>query len=302
MTAPGPAELAPRELRILVAVAETGGFSAAAVRLGLTQSAVSHSVRGSEAKIGAVLFDRGRAGASPTAAGERAVALARRILRLYETLGSEVRAAGAAAGGGDRDALRGVLRIAAFRSAALHLLPPALDRLAARYPGIRPEVRVVREIGAGTAGEVAAGRADLAVATLNADGSGLPPGLLSGVLVEEAYALVHPAGHADPRSLPLLDWDENCGSYTRAWWRAQDWIPCATVKAEDDGMVLTMVGRGIGMAIMPELSLREADDSVGITGLGPSGPVRRVGYVTAPESAATLAVRALIRELRSATA
>ncbi|MGW4689187.1 LysR family transcriptional regulator [Streptomyces sp. NPDC004244] len=299
MTAVGPAELAPRELRVLVAVAETGGFSSAAVRLGLTQSAVSHSVRGSEAKLGAVLFERGRAGASPTAAGERAVALARRILRLYESLGSEVRAAAGTGGGVDRGALRGVLRIAAFRSAALHLLPPALDRLTARYPGIRPEVRVVRELGAGTAGEVAAGRADLAVATLNADGSGLPPGLLGGVLVEEAYALVHPAGHADPRSLPLLDWDENCGSYTRAWWRAQDWIPCATVKAEDDGMVLTMVGRGLGMAIMPELSLREADDSVGITDLGPSRPVRHVGYVTAPESAATVAVRALIRELRS---
>ncbi|MFC6833989.1 LysR substrate-binding domain-containing protein, partial [Streptomyces goshikiensis] len=130
-------------------------------------------------------------------------------------------------------------------------------------------------------------------------GAAAPGPLLSGVLREEAYALVHPAGHPDPRSLPLLDWDENCGSYTRDWWRAQDWIPRATVKAEDDGMVLTMVGRGLGMAILPELSLREATDAVDITGLGPSGPVRHVGYVTAPESASTLAVRALIRELRS---
>ncbi len=291
----GPAELAPQELRILVAVAETGGFSAAAARLGLTQSAVSHSVRGSEAKVGAVLFERGRAGAAPTPAGERAVALGRRILRLYEVLGAEARAAG-------RDTLDGVLRIAAFRSAALHLLPPALERLTARHPGIRPEVRVVRELGAGTAGEVAAGRADLGIATLNPDGAGLPPGLLAGVLMQESYALVHPAGHPDPRSLPLLDWDENCGSYTRAWWRAQDWIPCATVKAEDDGMVLTMVGRGLGMAILPELSLREAGDAVEITDLGRSGPVRQVGYVTAPESASTLAVRALIRELRSGRA
>ncbi|MFJ3199773.1 LysR family transcriptional regulator [Streptomyces sp. NPDC086989] len=290
------AELAPHELRVLVAVAETGGFSAAAARLGLTQSAVSHSVRGSEGKTGAVLFVRGRAGATPTPAGERAVALARRILRLYEHLGAEVRAAGG--GAGDGDGATGVLRIAAFRSAALHLLPPALERLTARHPGIRPEVRVVRELGAGGAGEVAAGRADLALATL---GPGQPafPGLLTGELVEEAYALVHPAGHPDPRSLPLLDWDENCGSYTRDWWRAQDWIPGATVKAEDDAMVLTMVGRGLGMAILPGLSLREATDAVDITGLGPSGPVRRVGYVTTPESASTLAVRALIRELRS---
>ncbi|MFE3581979.1 LysR family transcriptional regulator [Streptomyces vinaceus] len=296
------AELAPHELRVLVAVAETGGFSAAAVRLGLTQSAVSHSVRGSEAKVGAVLFERGRGGASPTPAGERAVGLARRILRLYEVLGAEARGAGRE----PADAAGGVLRIAAFRSAALHLLPPALERLTARHPGIRPEVRVVRELGAGTAGEVAVGRADLGIATLNGTGpvpqEGGAAGLLTGVLREEAYALVHPAGHPDPKALPLLDWDENCGSYTRDWWRAQDWIPRATVKAEDDAMVLTMVGRGLGMAILPELSLCEATDAVDITGLGPSGPVRRVGYVTTPESASTLAVRALIRELRSGKA
>lgn len=287
------AELLPQELRILVAVAEAGGFSAAAGALGLTQSAVSHSVRGSEAKLGAVLFERGRTGASPTPAGERAVGHARRILRLYEVMVAEARGAG-----GQAEPVNGVLRIAAFRSAALHLLPPALERFAARYPGIRPEVRVVREIGAGTAGEVAAGRADLGIATLGGS-QGLPPGLLSGVLVEEAYALVHPAGHPDPKALPLMDWDENCGSYTRTWWLAQDWIPRATVKAEDDAMVLTMVGRGLGMAIMPELSLREATGAVDVTGLGPQGPVRRVGYVTTPESAATLAVRALIRELRA---
>lgn len=127
----------------------------------------------------------------------------------------------------------------------------------------------------------------------------MAPGLLTGVLAQEAYRLVHPAGHPDPKGLPLMDWDENCGSYTRSWWRAQDWIPRATVKAEDDAMVLTMVGRGLGMAIMPELSLREATEAVDITDLGPGGPVRQVGYVTTAESASTLAVRALIRELRS---
>ncbi|MFD6985899.1 LysR family transcriptional regulator, partial [Streptomyces sp. NPDC059956] len=52
---------------------------------------------------------------------------------------------------------------------------------------------------------------------------------------------------------------------------------------------------------VPELSLREATGAVDVTGLGPKGPVRGVGYVTTPESAATLAVRALIRELRAAS-
>ncbi|MEU0598151.1 LysR family transcriptional regulator [Streptomyces sp. NPDC006393] len=285
-------DLAPHELRVLVAVADTGGFSAAAEALGVTQSAVSHSVRGSERKIGAVLFDRARAGARPTPAGEKAVAHARRILRLLQVLTAEAREAARP------DATRGPLRIAAFRSAALHLLPPVLERLRARHPGIEPRVRIVREVGRGTAGEVADGKADIAIATL---GGSVPPpaGLIASGLFDEPYALVHPEGHGDPRSLPLVDWAENCGSYTRRWWAAQDWIPAATVEAEDDGTVLSLVSAGHGMAIMPALSLTGAPDSVAVTDLGSDRPTRRVGYVTTSELARSAVVRAFVRELRA---
>ncbi|WP_405950790.1 LysR family transcriptional regulator [Streptomyces prunicolor] len=284
-------DLAPQELRTLVAVADEGGFSAAGARLGSTQSAVSHAVRGIERKLGVVLFERGRYGARPTPAGARAVAHARRVLRMLEVMVAETRGVQAAVVGGP-------LRIAAFRSAALHLLPPVLERLAVSHPGIEPTVRVVREIGPGTAGEVAEGRADLGIATVGT-GQPVPPGLVGDVLLEEPYALVHPAGHPAPRSLPLVDWAENCSSYTRAWWAAQDWIPAATVRAEDDGAVLSMVGSGFGMAIMPRLSLTGAPPSVEVTDLGVRRPTRKVGYVTTPELAATTAVRALVRELRA---
>ncbi|GEC10762.1 transcriptional regulator [Streptomyces spinoverrucosus] len=285
-------DLAPHELRVLVAVADAGGFSAAAETLGLTQSAVSHSVRGSERKIGAVLFERGRTGARPTPAGEKAVAHARRILRLLDVLTAEAR------GAARPDTAQGPLRIAAFRSAALHLLPPVLQRLRDRHPGIEPQVRIVREVGRGTAGEVADGKADIAIATLGGS-MPLPPGLVAHGLFEEPYALVHAVGHAAPRSLPLVDWAENCGSYTRAWWAAQDWIPKATVEAEDDGAVLSLVSGGHGMAIMPALSLAEAPNSVTIGDLGPNRPTRQVGYVTTSELAGSAVVRALVRELRA---
>ncbi|MGA5037035.1 LysR family transcriptional regulator [Streptomyces capoamus] len=287
-------DLAPRELRVLVAVADTGGFSAAAGTLVLTQSAVSHSVRASERKIGAVLFERGRTGARPTPAGEKAVAHARRILRLLDLMTAEAR------GAARSDTAVGPLRIAAFRSAALHLLPPVLQRLLARHPGIEPRVRIVREVGRGTAGEVADGRADIAIATLGGSAP-LAPGLLTSRLFAESYALVHPVGHAAPRSLPLVDWAENCGSYTRSWWAAQDWIPQATVEAEDDGAVLSLVSAGHGMAIMPALSVAGAPDSVRIADLGPERPTRQVGYVTTPELAASAVVRAFVRELRAAS-
>ncbi|UNO44386.1 LysR family transcriptional regulator [Streptomyces sp. MST-110588] len=285
-------DLSPHELRILIAVEEERGFTAAATGLGLTQSAVSHAVRTCERKLGAVLFDRGRHGARPTAAGTRAVARARRILRLMETMGQEVR-------GAQDGTITGPLHIASFRSAAAHLLPAVLERLTRRHPGLVPEVRIVREIGRGTGGEVADGRADLGIATL--DASGPPPGLTGARLFEEPYALAHPAGrgHADPRTLPLIDWDENCGSYTREWWAGQDWIPPATIRVEDDTVVLSMIARGMGMSIMPMLTLTGAPADVTITPLTPRPPRRGVGYVTTPEAAESAAVRALIRELRS---
>ncbi|WP_049660953.1 LysR family transcriptional regulator, partial [Kitasatospora sp. MY 5-36] len=102
-------DLAPHELRTLVAVEEERSFTAAAARLGTTQSAVSHAVRACERKLGTVLFDRGRHGARPTEGGARAVAYARRILRLLDAMGPEVRGAGA------DGPLTGTLRIAAFR-------------------------------------------------------------------------------------------------------------------------------------------------------------------------------------------
>ncbi|POX36917.1 LysR family transcriptional regulator [Streptomyces sp. Ru73] len=288
-------DLAPHELRILIAVERERGFTAAAASLGMTQSAVSHAVRTCERKLGAVLFDRGRHGAQPTAAGTRAAAYARRIVRLMRAMGEEVR-------GTEDGAVTGPLRIAAFRSAAAHLLPAVLESLTARHPGLSPEVRIVREIGRGTAGEVADGRADLGLATL--DGTGPPLGLSGARLFEEPYALAHPAGSAgtDPRTLPLIDWDENCGSYTREWWAGQDWIPPATVRVEDDTVVLSMIARGMGMSIMPRMTLTGAPPGVTVTPLTPDPPHRTVGYVTTPECADSAAVRALIRALRSTVA
>ncbi|MBV2154513.1 LysR family transcriptional regulator [Kitasatospora sp. SUK 42] len=285
-------DLAPHELRVLVAVEEERSFTAAAVRLDTTQSAVSHAVRACERKLGAVLFDRGRHGARPTEAGARAVAYARRILRLMAAMGPEVR------GPGTAGPVTGTLRIAAFRSAAAHLLPPVLARLAARHPGLTPHVRIVRELGRGTAGEVADGRADLGLATLDAGGPPAVPGLLAARLYRETYGLAHPQDHPAPRGLPLVDWQENCDSYTRDWWRRQDWLPPATVDVEDDTMALALVSQGLGMAIMPRTALLGAPPGLAVTDLGPRPPSRFVGYVTTPELAGTAAVRALIRELR----
>ncbi|MDX8141881.1 LysR family transcriptional regulator [Lentzea sp. BCCO 10_0061] len=283
-------DLSPSDLRLLVAVEHTGSFTAAGREVGLSQSAVSHAVRECERRVGAVLFERGRRGASPTPAGERALVHARQILRQLELLRTEARDAAAGS-------VTGTVRIAAFRTAAAHLLPPALDRLTTRFPGLKPQVLVVPELGRGAAGEVADGRADLAIATL--DDHAELPGLHHGDLLTEPYLLVHPAGHPRPRTLPLLDWPENCSSYTRTWWRTQDWLPSRRLDVADDSVVLSMVAQGIGIAVLPRLTVIGPPPGVELVDLGPDRPTRRLVHVTTSAARHSLAVRELIRELRA---
>ena len=213
--------------------------------------------------MGAILFERGRTGARPTAAGQRAVVHARQILRQLELLGADAR--GAAAG-----SVCETLRIAAFRRAA--------------------------------AGQVADGHADIAIATLGTEdtAAGTLPGMVTGDLLREPFLLACPAGHPDPRGLPLIDWPENCSSYTRAWWARQEWLPPATVTVADDGVVLAMVAQGLGMAILPRLTLAGLPPGVTISTLGDDPPVRRIISVTTGAAGTSLAAREFVRELRAA--
>lgn len=71
-------------LRTFVAVAETASFTAAAVRIGRTQSAVSLQIRRLEETLDSRLFERTRRSVALTRAGRDFLPYARRILRLHE--------------------------------------------------------------------------------------------------------------------------------------------------------------------------------------------------------------------------
>lgn len=70
-------------MRVFVTVAELGGFSAAARRLGVSQSAVSQNIAELERQTGAVLFDRTRNSLSITPTGELLKKYADEILHWY---------------------------------------------------------------------------------------------------------------------------------------------------------------------------------------------------------------------------
>jgi DNA-binding transcriptional LysR family regulator len=118
------------ELEILVAIAASGSLSGAAAHLGCTQSRISHALGELEGVVGQRLFQRSRTGTHPTDAGVVAIEQARRALQLLDQLTTSPADA----------ALLGVVRVAAYRSVATHVLTPAALAVTAKHRGVRVEV------------------------------------------------------------------------------------------------------------------------------------------------------------------
>lgn len=144
-----------RHLRSLVAIAEAKNLSAAAERVHVTQSALSHQLRAIEDHYDVALFERTRQGLKPTQAGERMLALARDVL-------SRV-------GDAERDLLRlkddarGELRIALECHTCFDWLMPVTGEFRRRWPEV--EVDLVAGFHPDPLALIAGGKADLVIAT-----------------------------------------------------------------------------------------------------------------------------------------
>ncbi|MDT7945488.1 MAG: LysR family transcriptional regulator, partial [Cyanobacteriota bacterium PSP.bin.10] len=116
------------QLQTLVAVVERGNFSDAALQLHISQSAVSRAIASLEEELGVTLLVRGRFGARLTPVGERLLRHVRKMLQLREQMDYEANLEKGLRGGN--------VRVAAFRSAATHLLPPVIARFRQQFPQI----------------------------------------------------------------------------------------------------------------------------------------------------------------------
>ncbi|KFC79911.1 LysR family transcriptional regulator [Buttiauxella agrestis] len=118
-----------RQLKVFVAVAHAGSFSRAGEQIGLSQSAVSHSVKELESEIGVKLLDRTTREVVLTQAGQQ---LAARLERLLEELTStllDTRSVG--------HQLSGTVRVAASQTISAHLMPQSIAAAALEFPAIR---------------------------------------------------------------------------------------------------------------------------------------------------------------------
>lgn len=122
-----------RQLRVFVAVAQHGSFSQAGQVIGLSQSAVSHSIKELEAEMGIRLLDRTTREVILTSAGQQ---LATRLERLLEELNTTL--FDARSFGQQRS---GTVRVAASQTISAHLMPQCLAASQLRYPEIKVMLR-----------------------------------------------------------------------------------------------------------------------------------------------------------------
>jgi DNA-binding transcriptional LysR family regulator len=282
------------QLKMLVAVAEHGGFSAAAAELGCTQSRISHAIAELEGELGTALLLRAPGGSTPTEAGRRVLVKARQMLRLEASLVE------AARGG---DGLAGTVRIACFRSIGTHLLPHVLEALARTQPGLRVEIDDGIEERLGIEHALRDGLADVGIAQLP-----LSPGLASRPYLHDDYVLVLPAalppqpgGWPAPGTLPFIGLACSGAAAALAHCRAAGFAQEADRTLANDTSIAALVGRGMGYAILPRLSIYPEPRDVRILPLPLPDPAlarRRFAIAALPAQMRRPGVRAVVRALR----
>ncbi|MGO9268337.1 MAG: LysR family transcriptional regulator [Candidatus Binataceae bacterium] len=121
-------------LLAFLAVARERSFTKAAAQLGVSQSALSHTIRGLEERLGLRLLTRTTRSVSPTEAGERLLQTAG---PRFEEIEAELAALGAL-----REKPAGTIRITTTEHAANSILWPKLAQVLPEYPEIKVEIIV----------------------------------------------------------------------------------------------------------------------------------------------------------------
>ena len=121
-------------LQAFFVVARERSFTRAAAQIGVSQSALSHTIRGLEERLGIRLLTRTTRGVSPTEAGERLLA---NIGPCFEGIEAELSALSAL-----RDKPAGTIRITTHDHAADTVIWPKLAKVLADYPDITVEINI----------------------------------------------------------------------------------------------------------------------------------------------------------------
>ncbi|WP_194723653.1 LysR family transcriptional regulator [Noviherbaspirillum malthae] len=233
-----------RYLRTFIVAAQTSSFSAAGMKLGLTQSAVSIQIRKLEEEFGAVLFERTGKSVSLSDAGQALLPDAIHMIELYD------RMKGASQGSSDSRPID----LGAISTVQTALLPKALHRFRSHFPNVH--INIIPGMSTQLLTQIDAKELDIAV--IIKPRLGIPPDLKWILLVEEHYVVVLPAGWPQDMAqlsatLPFIRYNRNSyGGHIVDRYLKQHhlWVQDG-MELDEPSVILEMVSEGLGWSIIP---------------------------------------------------
>lgn len=240
-----------RQLRYLIAVSDKLNFTQAAESCFVTQSTLSAGIKELEATLGTRLVERERHSVMMTAVGAEVVVRARRLLAEAEDLTEWARNA--------ERPMSGLLRLGVIPTIAPFLLPAVLPEVRSRYPELKLALR--EDLTANLLARLATGQIDFALIALPYDTGNLQV----CPLFDEELLLIAPAGREadmprdigklDPDALLLLEEGHCLRGHTLGGCRLDE--PRVTgMEATSLFTLAQMVEGGLGMALLPDMTLR----------------------------------------------
>ncbi|WP_433239087.1 LysR family transcriptional regulator [Streptosporangium sp. CA-135522] len=264
-------------LRLLDAVARTGSFTGAAAQLNYTQSAISRRIASLEQQAGGPLFDRLARGVRLTPAGEalhqHALVVLNRLARAAEELA------------GIHGGYRGSLRVGAFATANVALVPSALRAFRRRFPEVA--LTPVEGPSGGLLRRLREGGLDVAVVSDYPSGLPYDEEVEIVELVRDELLVVLPGDHrlagretVDLRELREETWIEapppgGTTMLEQACARA-GFTPRATIRIAEWTGKFGFVAAGLGITLVPAIAARAVPPELVLGSLGEFAPYRTV--------------------------
>jgi len=285
------------QLQSFVALAETGNFTEAAYTINLTQSAVSHALAALESELGVTLLERNRKGVvAITSVGQKIIPHVRALLAQAEAIEQEAKAA--------HGESSGKLRLGSVSSFCPDVFAGVLTRFRASYPDIETVFfeGSMREV----AEWIESGVVDI--------GFVLHPtcGIESTLITTDELCVLVPVGHPlraekavaikKLREEGLIMAKEACAFQLieKAGFGPNGLKPYIRYQASDSATILAMIREGLGITLMPRMTLPKKLEGVVALQLDPPQEVQ-IGLAVRSQATASPGAKLFIETALSWT-
>lgn len=275
------------QFEVFVKVVDTGNFTRAGEILRLTQSGVSHNISALESELGIVLLNRGRNGVSLTDAGKRIIGHMRNVLSESEQIKQKTAAI--------LGVEIGKIKIGSFPSASAKLLPGIISYFKSRFKGIELELHE------GSYSEITErvenGVIDIGFVSLPCKG------LETIHLLKDPLVVLLPNSHPFHEYLslnveqlalePFIMPKAGCELLIRERFQSSGLKPNIHFEVEDNQTIISMVQEGLGLTVVPQLTLPNWLTHVSMVKLVPE-TYRQIGLAVKSIKNSTPAVKEFI--------